>query len=293
MKWLLRLYPRDWRRRYGGEMEAMLAEMRPGPHEIVDLLRGAIDARLHPQGPRRRRHGRVRRLLVALAVVASPLGSAVLSAALSGGAWRPLVVVMAPDGTPLRSSGMPVGAALLLAACWAMAAVVGLTLRSAALTRFCALVASRFVADGVLLLAVAVLATRVAGLAVAPALLDLLTIAAWSAFAALVLRPTGLPRPLTLAIGCALELVAGGTAWSLPAALAHAVTPSLLEPLRITAWAAALTVLSALRRRRRGWDSRPPDETGVPAGPRPGAPPALAAGTRLDDGQADRLASRG
>jgi hypothetical protein len=48
---LLRLYPRAWRRRYGAEMDAMLAGEPLTPRTLVDLLAGAIDARLNPQIP--------------------------------------------------------------------------------------------------------------------------------------------------------------------------------------------------------------------------------------------------
>ena len=46
---LLRLYPRAWRRRYGAEMDAMLADERLTLRTLVDLLAGAIDARVNPQ----------------------------------------------------------------------------------------------------------------------------------------------------------------------------------------------------------------------------------------------------
>lgn len=45
---LLRLYPSAWRRRYGGEMEALLADRPPSLVDRLDLVRGALDAHLHP-----------------------------------------------------------------------------------------------------------------------------------------------------------------------------------------------------------------------------------------------------
>jgi len=48
MTWLLHLYPRLWRRRYGDEVAAMLAEQRFSLATAVDLIAGAIDVRLHP-----------------------------------------------------------------------------------------------------------------------------------------------------------------------------------------------------------------------------------------------------
>lgn len=48
MTWLLRLYPSPWRRRYGGEVAAMLADRRFSLRTAVDLVAGAIDVWLHP-----------------------------------------------------------------------------------------------------------------------------------------------------------------------------------------------------------------------------------------------------
>ena len=45
---LLRAYPRGWRERYGQEFLALLSDRRPGPAEVLDVLAGALDARLHP-----------------------------------------------------------------------------------------------------------------------------------------------------------------------------------------------------------------------------------------------------
>jgi hypothetical protein len=44
---LLRLYPRAWRERYEEEMLALLEDARLGWRGRADLLRGAIDARVH------------------------------------------------------------------------------------------------------------------------------------------------------------------------------------------------------------------------------------------------------
>jgi hypothetical protein len=49
MNWLLRLYPAPWRERYGEEFSAVLASQRNSPGMVLDVLAGAIDARLHPQ----------------------------------------------------------------------------------------------------------------------------------------------------------------------------------------------------------------------------------------------------
>ena len=48
---LLRLYPRAWRERYGEELSSQLEAQRPLHMSVVaDLVRGALDAHLHPLG---------------------------------------------------------------------------------------------------------------------------------------------------------------------------------------------------------------------------------------------------
>jgi hypothetical protein len=44
----VRLYPRAWRDRYEAEFHDLLAERRASPGDAVDLIRGAVDAHLHP-----------------------------------------------------------------------------------------------------------------------------------------------------------------------------------------------------------------------------------------------------
>ena len=51
MKRLVGLYPADWQARYGLEFEAILEARPPSVRDRVDIVRGAIDARIHPQGP--------------------------------------------------------------------------------------------------------------------------------------------------------------------------------------------------------------------------------------------------
>jgi len=47
---LLRLYPPAWRARYGEELAALLLDMSAcSPFDLLDLLRGAFDAHLHPE----------------------------------------------------------------------------------------------------------------------------------------------------------------------------------------------------------------------------------------------------
>jgi hypothetical protein len=50
---LVRLYPPAWRRRYGDEMLALLEVVPLRARERLDLVRGALDAWLHPPTPSR------------------------------------------------------------------------------------------------------------------------------------------------------------------------------------------------------------------------------------------------
>jgi hypothetical protein len=43
---LLRLYPRAWRERYGEEFLALVEDQAIGPRQVLDIVSGAIDARL-------------------------------------------------------------------------------------------------------------------------------------------------------------------------------------------------------------------------------------------------------
>lgn len=46
---LVRLYPRPWRDRYEAELLDLIEQRSLSPTDAIDLIRGAIDARLHPQ----------------------------------------------------------------------------------------------------------------------------------------------------------------------------------------------------------------------------------------------------
>ncbi len=49
MTWLLHLYPARWRKRYGEEFRAVLANQRASAGLFLDVLAGAVDAHLNPQ----------------------------------------------------------------------------------------------------------------------------------------------------------------------------------------------------------------------------------------------------
>lgn len=78
MSRLLQLYPKPWRDRYGDELDALLGASPPVFRDRIDVVRGAIDARLHPElvvvpgAPRVRPYVAVRRLGAAT-IVGAPL----------------------------------------------------------------------------------------------------------------------------------------------------------------------------------------------------------------------------
>ena len=49
MTWLLRLYPRTWRRRYGAEVAAILRGRGFSLQVAIDLIAGAVDVWMHPR----------------------------------------------------------------------------------------------------------------------------------------------------------------------------------------------------------------------------------------------------
>lgn len=50
MRWILRLYPREWRKRYEDEILTVLEEHKITPATVVDLIMGAFDANLNYNG---------------------------------------------------------------------------------------------------------------------------------------------------------------------------------------------------------------------------------------------------
>ena len=92
MSALLRLYPRDWRTRYEDEFLSLLAERPPDVRDRVDIVRGAIDARLRPQvrrgsvepGPEAPRASVSSRVVGVLTLVGAGLWFATLVVAANG-----------------------------------------------------------------------------------------------------------------------------------------------------------------------------------------------------------------
>jgi hypothetical protein len=108
----LRLYPRWWRRRYGDEMAALLEKATPRRGDRRDLLRGALDAWLHPP---------------------EPSHVPALAALLGGGIWTMIAARVAsqpvpPDWPGYMFETVPLA---LVAAIFLLVAVVGIALRAA------------------------------------------------------------------------------------------------------------------------------------------------------------------
>src|SRR5258708_4559675 len=265
-------------------MEAVLIRSRPGPGDALDLLLGALDARLHPQWCRRRPGAR---WLAALGlVVAAALASHAVAVAL--GAADAVAVRLEPSpGIQLLPSGQLL-APLLLTPAWPVVALGWRWLGERFLAAFCGLLAVRLAADW-LLLPLALVHVR-PGLAVVVAA-SAVQVAAWGVFAVLVLRRAPLPLPAAFAAGCALELLLGSTGLSPGVLLEQAWVvvprwsagwtslPGYLEPLRIALWAAVLAALAARRRRRGPW-TEPPEGAPVGARPAPDPPQLLDARAR-------------
>ena len=284
MKPLLWFYPRQWRRRYGAEIEALLSQTRLGPREVVDLLRGALDAHLHPLWPRR---GQSPPTLVLFGLVA------VLAAVLSH--WL-AVTLGAPDAAPFRPSFHPmvqffasrqIMVALVLALLAALVASGGRLVRWGSLTLFGGLLAIRFLSDWLLLVIVVGNATRAYGASrwqsdwmAFGVTASLLEVALWGAVAVVVFRRTRLHGRRAFAVGCLLELALGSTGVSLTSPFQGQLAAWLhgyAEPLRIALWAAVLTLVAGFWRSRPGRGGEPSEGAPVPARPMPDPPEPLAA----------------
>jgi uncharacterized protein YndB with AHSA1/START domain len=123
---LLRLYPRAWRERYGDEFAELLEARPPTARDRVDILRGAIDARMNPQVPGHRpaRTAAVPdRLLATGAITAGVLFSL----------WAAVIVAAMPrwgeaGGVDEGLLGLSYGAGML-GAMLGIAVLLGLALR--------------------------------------------------------------------------------------------------------------------------------------------------------------------
>jgi hypothetical protein len=279
VKWLLWLYPEPWRRRYRLEMEALLEQTPATPRGLLDLLRGAVDAWLHP--PRRPRRDAGWRYLIAVLTLVPPAYGVITLALLV--AWPGVAGQHWPWPARLRWGPLvvpvePLLTTLLLAILAGGLAVAGRLCRFPRLAWFGGLLALRLCFEG----GVAPIALAVpSGWRVA--LLTAFPIAAWSALDALVLRrAAGFRWRRALTAGLGLELLVG-PALTAVSGLAHMPTlgavrwPGAPGLLGEVTWAAVLAVMLARRRSRWNWNSDGQQGAPVPARPLPDAPTALTA----------------
>jgi hypothetical protein len=106
MTWLLRLYPRLWRRRYGDEVALMLAEQGFSLATSVDLIAGAIDVWLHPSAT------------MAVAAAGSDVKEKTMT---SGIAKLNCAALLSPNVTKAdqwRALGMTIGLTVVLSLAW-------------------------------------------------------------------------------------------------------------------------------------------------------------------------------
>jgi hypothetical protein len=94
MSKLVRLYPKAWRDRYEDEFLALLEARPPTTRDMLDVVLGAVDAHLHPQGdvaPQPRTH----RIPGLLAVIAGVMWSTVFLAFVfwQDAAWSVAILV--------------------------------------------------------------------------------------------------------------------------------------------------------------------------------------------------------
>jgi hypothetical protein len=142
MSRLVRLYPRAWRARYGDEFAALIAERPPTLADRIDIVRGAVDARLHPQTvvgdpepePQPWTH-RIPGVLTLSAGVALSVAVVSIASSRNGDDWgdagtllglAPMLMLLSLPGDYLASYGrrIAVGIAALVA-CYLSARILG------------------------------------------------------------------------------------------------------------------------------------------------------------------------
>lgn len=140
---LVRLYPSVWRARHGAEMLDLLGARPPTWRDSIDLVRGALDAHLHPRSPSRLPAfaailAGAAWTVVALAVLAEPVPPdwpGFLAWTLAPGLIGAVAGLIASVGLALRLGDVPgrlgrvaLGAVVLTHGAWAVlliAAILG------------------------------------------------------------------------------------------------------------------------------------------------------------------------
>lgn len=98
-RFLIRLYPADWRARYGDEFESLLEERALGPFDAADVVLSAIDAHLRPRGTAAAGdHTRGVLMTLRIGGLAAIVGGALWLVSLFGAS-----VIQGPDGQPWQA----------------------------------------------------------------------------------------------------------------------------------------------------------------------------------------------
>ena len=146
--WLVQLYPRSWRARYGAEFAELLSARPPTMQDRLDIIRGAVDARIQPQvldAPPQREVTAGDRVLGAAAVLVGGLFST----------WALIIVVLSPrwgEASTVSTEdnyvlGLSYGAGML-GAVVAIAVMLGLIYRHAGDLRSTGTIGALLVAGG-------------------------------------------------------------------------------------------------------------------------------------------------
>jgi hypothetical protein len=110
-RFLIRLYPADWRTRYGDEFEALLEERALGPFDVADIVLSAIDAHIRPRGTAAAGdHTRGVLMTLRIGGIAAIVGGALWLVSLLGAS-----VIQGADGQPWQALFMVALFALLIA----------------------------------------------------------------------------------------------------------------------------------------------------------------------------------
>ena len=200
----LRLYPRRWRARYGDEMAALLQDRPPTSRDRMDLLRGAVDAWLHPPTPS----------------LVPPI-----AALIAGGLWTMLATIVLLQPVPVDWPGyvLEVVPLAFVAVIFLAVAVLGLALRLGDGAGRAATLAAALAVIGYVTWA-AMLAGTMAGIVTAPTLGASQTLAmlGTASIGILLVRAEDEPigaivatAPILLIIPSTLGWLAFGTMWTI------------------------------------------------------------------------------
>jgi hypothetical protein len=210
VKRLVWLYPRLWRRHYQGEMEDLLESSSPRWRDAVDLVRGAMDAHLHPQIDGSPRGSWQVPLALAVLVISGVVASVLLQLL----------------DSPRFLFGAPIGflaGPLLLT----IAALVSRRLGVRLATWFFALIALRYIVSFALFAAFLIthvfsLLVRLGGnrmvgpgLPLHVLLLNLVLVLLWACIVAVLLRRSGVSWPVAASVGLGLEVLTNQVFWQL------------------------------------------------------------------------------